>query len=140
MHVVPPARYEGTSSAMAIDFPRPGVVVLTIEGHDIGEFGPEPLRRLEKYLSDNQSIELYIDARRTKGVSVEVSSEWALWLGVNRAHFEHISMLTGSRFIQITAEFVRGFSDLQGVMRIYTEGGAFDEALASSVAGESGNR
>ena len=130
-----PVSYEGTSSTLAIDAPSARVVVLTIEGHDIGEFGSTPMNKLEKHLPEGQPVELYIDARRTKGVSVEVSSAWALWLGANRSRFEHVHMLTGSRFIQITAEFVRNFSDLHGVMRIYTDATAFDEALAVSLAG-----
>lgn len=134
MQVDLPVHYGGTTSAMVLGSPAPGVVVLTIEGHDVGEFGSEPIKRLEECLSDNAPVELYVDARRTKGVSIEVSSEWALWFGSNRGNFEHISMLPGSRFIQITAEFVRRFADLQGVMRIYTDDGAFDEALAASIA------
>ena len=129
------AHYEGTSGAMAMESPAPGVVLITIEGHDIGEFGSEPMRWLEGHLSSARPVELYIDARRTRGVSMGVSSEWALWLQENRASFGHISMLPGSRFIEITAEFVRRFSGLDGVMRIYTDGPAFDEALASSIAG-----
>lgn len=128
-----PVRYEGTSCEMSIASPAPGVVVLTIAGHDVGEFGSVPMDQLEAYLSGTRSIELYIDARRTKGASIEVSSDWALWLGANRSHFQHISMLTGSRFIQITAGFVRSFSELEDVMRIYTEADAFDRALASSI-------
>lgn len=120
---------------MTIDSPASGVVVLTIEGHDIGEFGSEPMRRVEDYLSSIQPVELYVDARRTKGVSIGVSSEWALWLRTNRASLGRISMLPGSRLTEVTAEFVRRFSELEDVMRIYTDGAAFDEALASSIAG-----
>jgi phage regulator Rha-like protein len=42
-------------------------------------------------------------------------------------------MLTGSRFIQITAEFVRRFASLEGVMRICTEPAIFDFALAEAL-------
>lgn len=134
----PPVQYEGTSSAFTVDAPAPRVVVLTIEGHDVGEFGSAPIRRLEDCLPDGAPAALYIDARRTRGVSIGVSSEWALWLGANRARFEQIHMLTGSRFIQVTAEFVRRFSDLEGLMRIYTDAEAFDEALASACAAAGG--
>lgn len=119
---------------MSIEAAAPGVVVLTIAGHDTGEFGSVPMSRMEEYLPERGTVELYIDARRTKGASIEVSSDWALWLGANRDRFEHISMLTGSRFIRFTAGFVRSFSGLEDVMRLYTEADAFDEALAASVA------
>jgi hypothetical protein len=133
MATAAPIRYEGTTCELAIHTPADGVVVLTITGHDVGEFGSVPMTELEKLLSDDNSIELYIDARDTQGASVEVSSEWALWLGANRARFKRICMLTGSRFVQLTAGFVRSFSGLEDVMRIYTDAQAFDEALAVSV-------
>lgn len=128
-----PITYDGTYCELSVDSPAAGIVVVTISGHDIGEFGSAPMARLEDYLSDGRPIELYIDARETQGASVEVSSEWALWLSAHRSHFHHVSMLTGSRYIEITAGFVRSFSSLEDVMRIYTDAAAFDESLARSI-------
>jgi hypothetical protein len=42
-------------------------------------------------------------------------------------------MLTGSRFIHMTAEIVRRFSSLDGLMRITTDPAAFDAALLEAV-------
>jgi hypothetical protein len=38
-------------------------------------------------------------------------------------------MLTGSRFVQLTANFVRNFAQFGELMRIYTEAAAFDDEL-----------
>lgn len=92
------------------------------------------MRAVEERLLGEDRAELYIDARRTKAASVEVSGDWALWLGAHRDRFAHVSMLTGSRFIEVTAGFVRSFSELEDVMRLYTDAEAFDEALAASIA------
>ena len=127
------AYFESTHCELSIDSPGRGIVRITIAGRDIGEFGDAPMERLEKFLSDHRIIELYIDARHTKSASIEVSNDWARWLGANRSRFNHVSMLTGSRFIEVTAGFVRSFSDLQDVMRIYTDERAFEEALAASI-------
>ena len=43
-------------------------------------------------------------------------------------------MLTGSRFIRLTADFVRRFADLGELMRIYTDPAVFDGALSNAVA------
>lgn len=51
----------------------------------------------------------------------------------HRAAFKRINMLTGSRYIQITAAFVRRFAGLADLMHVFTEHAAFDEGLASSV-------
>ena len=42
-------------------------------------------------------------------------------------------MLTGSRFVQLTADFVRRFAELGDSMSLYTDGKAFDEALQNAV-------
>jgi phage regulator Rha-like protein len=41
-------------------------------------------------------------------------------------------MLTGSRFVQLTADFVRRFAELGDAMHVYTDGAAFDEALRAA--------
>lgn len=126
--------YQGIACELSIASPASSVVVVTISGLDIGEFGSMPTARLENYFSDQQAVELFIDARRTRGASIDVSGDWAVWLGAHRSHFKRINMLTGSRFIEVTADFVRRFSRLEDVMRIYTDAKAFDKALAVSIA------
>jgi hypothetical protein len=50
-----------------------------------------------------------------------------------RHRFKQISMLSGSRYIEITAQFVRRFTGLADRMRIYTDAAAFDQGLYDSV-------
>jgi hypothetical protein len=126
--------YEGVHCRLAIERPAPAVVVVRLGGWDAGEFGDVPMQELAKDLAADNRIELFIDARASKGASIEVSGEWAQWLGKHRSRFKHISMLTGSRFIQLTANFVRRFAELGDVMRIYADPVAFDGALAQSIA------
>jgi len=71
----------------------------------------------------------------TDGASIAISGDWAVWLGANQASLRSVTMLTGSRFIQVTAEFVRRFSALEGIMRICTEPPVFDSALAEAMEG-----
>ena len=119
---------------MTVERPAPSIVVVSFSGRDTGELGGAPFREMEKAIDGERRIELFIDARHGRGASVDVSSEWAMWLGTNRGAFQHVSMLTGSPFIQLSADFVRRFAGLGEVMRIYTEPSAFDGALASAVA------
>lgn len=127
-------RYQGVHCAMTIRRPAPGVVVLEIEGNDIGELGAAPFVELARDMEASPSIELFVDARATRLASMEVSSDWAHWLAKNRMKLRHVSMLTGSRFIQITASFVRRFADLGELMRLYTEPAVFDGALTNAIA------
>lgn len=126
--VTDPRTLKAKHSTMTITRPRPHVVHVAIIGRDVGEHGDEPLRALDEELASG-SYTLFIDARDTLGASVDVSNVWAQWLRNRRDQLQAIHMLTGSRFIQLTADFVRRFAELGDAMRIYTDGAAFDEAL-----------
>lgn len=122
-------RFEGLHSSLAITRPVPHVVVVTIAGRDVGEHDVGPLRALDDELQHG-AFTLFIDARRAPGASVDVSNIWAQWLRRHRDELQRVHMLTGSRFVQLTADFVRRFAELGDTMLIYTDGAAFDEALA----------
>jgi hypothetical protein len=131
--------YEGVHCALSIREMASGVVVLRISGTDVGEFGDAPMQKLNEFLTGTGPVRLFIDARQVRGASIEVSGEWARWLRAHKVELRDIHMLTGSRFVEVTADFVRRFADLEGMMRIYTEAAAFDAALAEAVA-ESGRK
>jgi len=126
-------RLEGVHCAMVIKAPAPGVVVVTIEGTDVGELGEAPFRALEPLLLTGKLSELFVDARKARGPSIDVSSDWAQWLTNHRARLLHVSMLTGSRFVQLSAGFVRSFADLGDIMRLYSDDRAFEGAVSNAV-------
>jgi hypothetical protein len=127
--MAPEIRYDGVHCAFVIERAAPGVLVLRISGTDVGELGDAPMRGLDDLLAGESPFEFFIDARETRGASIEVSGEWAVWLKHRKARFSRIHMLVAGRFIELTADFVRRFADLEGVMRIYTDPAAFDSAL-----------
>jgi hypothetical protein len=129
----PEQRFDGVHCAIIIRRPAPGVLVLAITGTDTGELGDAPFRAVADDLA-RAPIELFIDARATRGASMHVSRDWAVWLGNHRDCFRAISMLTASRFVQLTADFVRTFAQLGELMRVYTDAAAFDAALSVAVA------
>lgn len=107
-----------------------GIVVMRISGTDIGEFGRQPMEELEKCLTETGPAHLFIDARDVRGASMNVSGAWAEWLRSHRSQLRHISMLTGSRQVEVTAGFVRRFAALEDIMQVYTEPDIFEAALA----------
>jgi hypothetical protein len=109
------------------------VFVLRIAGTDVGEFADAPMRVLDGWIAGSDALNLFIDARDVRGASIAVSGEWAAWLGAHRDLLKSVTMLTGSRYIQITAEFVRRFAALEGIMRICTEPDVFDKSLAEAL-------
>jgi hypothetical protein len=107
------------------------VVVLRLAGWDTGEFGDAAMREIARDFAGKIPLQLFVDARAVKGATIDVSNDWALWLRANRAHFAHVSMLTGAPFVQLTARFVQRFAELGDLMRIYTDAQGFDAALAA---------
>ena len=135
MTLLPTVEHEGIHCSLIIRRPAPAIAVVVLQGQDIGEFADFPMRELAKDLERYGSIDLFIDARAVRGASIEVSSEWAFWLRTHATGLRQICMLTGSRYIQITAQFARRFVGLGEQMKIFTDAVAFEETLAASSNG-----
>jgi hypothetical protein len=133
MAALPSVNHEGIHVDLTIRRPAPGVAVIVIRGTDVGEFGDYAMRELDKDLAQFGSLALFIDARAVKSASIEVSSAWARWMSRHREQLTRIAMLTGSRYIQITATFVRRYAGLVHQMQLFTDAAAFDQELASCV-------
>jgi hypothetical protein len=125
------SRFEGVHSTFVISRPAEHVVLIVITGRDAGEHGNGPLELLDEQVALGP-FSLFIDARRTMGASIDVSNIWARWLRANRDQLHRIHMLTGSRFVQLTADFVRRFAELGDAMLIYTDGAAFDDTFRTA--------
>jgi hypothetical protein len=134
MTLLPTLEYEGVHCSLIIRRPAPAVAVVVLQGSDTGEFADFPMRELTKDLERYGTIELFIDARAVRSASIEVSSEWAFWMRTHAKTLRQICMLTGSRYIQITAQFAQRFVGLGEQMKIFTDARAFEETLAASCA------
>lgn len=121
--------FEGAHFAVVLEQLSESLIVMRLSGTDTGELLDAPIRQLDEWLVGLKAVEFFIDARDVRGASIDVSSGWAAWLTANRAQFKTITMLTGTKFIQITAEFVRRFAGLNGIMWVCTDPKVFDLAL-----------
>lgn len=121
--------WESADSTLRLRRVGPGVVLLVITGTDVGEHGAAPFEELEKDLRGG-GLSLFVDAKQSRGVTIEVSAEWCRWLARHRNALRGVYMLTGSPFVQITAKLVRNFGELGDLMCIYTDAQAFEQALA----------
>lgn len=129
-------RFEAIHSTLVLSWPAPRVTVVTFSGKDTNELGDAPFLTLDAGLLEN--TELFIDARKATSASIDVSAAWALWLRRNNERFAHVSMLTGSRFIAMSADQVKRFAELGERMRLYTDAVAFDQAVELAIASAGG--
>ena len=121
--------FEGAHCAVVLEQLSLSLILMRLSGTDTGELRDAPMRTLDEWLSGARAVEFFIDAGKVRGASIDVSSDWAAWFTANRDRFQSITMLTGNKFIQITAEFVRRFAGLNGIMWVCTEAKVFDLAL-----------
>jgi hypothetical protein len=121
--------FEGAHCAVELEQFSQSLLLMRLSGSDTGELRDAPMRKLADWLGHAEAVEFFIDARNVRGASIDVSSEWATWFTTHRDRFQSITMLTGSKFIQITAEFVRRFAGLNGIMWVCTDANVFDLAL-----------
>jgi hypothetical protein len=124
--------FEGTHCTLELSRPAAGVVLIVLKGHDVGEFGDAPFRELDKDLAEGLPIEVFVDARNVPAASIEVSGSWAQWMMGNRDRIQRFNIFCQSRFIELTAKFVRQFTEFGPRMRIYTDAEAFEIALRAA--------
>lgn len=127
-------RLENEHGSITVTRPATGVVLVEFTGQDAGQFDVAPFVLLDKQLASRSQTALFIDARQARGASIDVSGAWAQYLAKNKDRFSCVSMLTGSRFIQLSAEFVKRFAEMGDLMRLYTDPAAFDEALEEATS------
>jgi hypothetical protein len=132
----PAVSFEGAHCTLELSRPAAGVVLIVLSGHDVGEFGDAPFRELDKDFSDGLPIEVFVDARKVPSASIEVSGSWAQWMMSNRDRIQRFNIFCQSRFIELTAKFVRQFTEFGPRMRIYTDAETFENALRAASASD----
>lgn len=103
-------------------------VLVRLLGKDYGELGSQPFLELEKNF-DAGPLELFFDLQAATGATMDVSSGWALWLRRHRERLRSVSILSGSRFVHLSARTVQGFSQLGDKLKLYADPVAFHGAL-----------
>lgn len=129
------ATFEGAHCTLALSRPAAGVVLIVLKGSDVGEFGDAPFRELDTDLAAGLPIEIFVDARAVPAASIDVTGSWAQWMMANRDRIQRFNIVCRSRFIEVTAKFVRQFTEFGPRMRIYTDTEGFDAALQAAVSG-----
>jgi hypothetical protein len=111
---------------------RPGVLVVVIEGSDKGQFGTAALDEIRLELLRQRPLELFVDAEAASMVAVEVSKEWTQFFSLNREHLTRVSVLVGSKAIELTVAIAQHLSRTGNLLQIYSDRELFDARLAAS--------
>jgi hypothetical protein len=119
-------------SAFEFARPKPGVLVVTIEGYDKGQFGTAPFDEIGSALRVAAPLELFIDARNAVGATVRVSQDWTSYLSHHKSDFRHVHVLAGSKMVELTVAIARHLSRTGNLIQIYSDPTIFETQLAAA--------
>lgn len=109
---------------------RPGALLVTISGIDDGRFGMMSLDEVRVHLLEHRGLELFIDAQAAVAAVVEVSKEWTHFFSTNRVRLKRVSVLVGSRAIELTIAIAQHLSQTGNLIQIYTDRALFEDRLS----------
>ncbi len=111
---------------------RPGKLLVTIEGNDKGHFGTASLDEIRLEILRGKPLELFVDARAATGAAVSVSNEWTQFFAQNRENLSRVSVLVGSKVMNLTVAIAQHLSRTGNLIQIYSDPETFDAQLAAA--------
>jgi hypothetical protein len=110
---------------------RPGALLVTITGHDTGQFGTTTLDEIRFELLRHRPLELFIDAREALGPAVSVSTEWTSFFSLNREQLRRVTVLVGSKVVELTVAIAQHLSRTGNLIQIYSDPETFSERVSA---------
>ena len=105
----------------------PALLQLVIEGRDSGRLGALPLDELQvQQQGQVRTGMLFVDASGAGSVDARVRDEWVAWIRAHRDDFGAMSILAGSRLMQLTFGLAREAAQAGQRMRIHDDRAAFE--------------
>jgi hypothetical protein len=117
---------------------RPGVLLVSVAGSDMGQFGTASLDEVRLEMLRQRPVELFVDAAAAQLVSVPVSKEWTQFFSLNREHLSRVSVLVGSRAIELTVAIAQHLSQTGNLIQIYTDRELFAARLQAAREAKAG--
>src|SRR4051812_4319524 len=103
-------------------FIRQGCVMeIVIDGIDRGQLGNAPLDEIALALLHEEPLELFVDATRASMPTVEVSRQWTGFFSLNRERLKRVSILVGSRPVELTVAIAQHLSQTGNLIQIYSD-------------------
>jgi hypothetical protein len=112
---------------------HPGVMEIRIEGIDQGQLGAAPLDEIAVALLRERPLELFIDATRASMPAVKVSREWMRFFSLNREALHRVSVLVGSRSVELTVAIAQHLSQTGKLIQIYSDEDLFEARKAQAL-------
>ena len=110
--------------------PRPGVLQVTVQGRDTGQFGPTTLDEIRAEIGRTPLVALFVDARDADRVAMAVSEEWTRFFSEHRSQLRQVNILVRSKVLHLTMSIAQHLSRTGSLIKIHSNPQAFEGALA----------
>ena len=111
---------------------RQGALRVTVTGGDSGQFGTAALDEIRIELLRHRPLELFVDAQAATFVAVEVSKEWTHFFALNREHLWRVSVLVGTKAVELTIAIAQHLSRTGNLIQLYTDAELFEARVAAA--------
>jgi hypothetical protein len=111
---------------------RPGAVLVTALGADMGQFGTASLDEIRLEMLRHRPVELFIDAQGVTMVAVDVSKEWTQFFSLNRDNLRRVSVLVGSKAMELTVAIAQHFSQTGNLIQLYSDRELFEARITAA--------
>jgi len=111
---------------------RPGVLFVTVVGHDTGAFGTAALDEITRVLQRERPLTLFVDTREARSVAPTVRDDWTRFFASNRSQLNAVHVLTSSKAVHLSVAVAQHFSDTGNLIRLYSKPETFDAKLAEA--------
>jgi hypothetical protein len=104
----------------------PGVLEITIEGVDRGQFGSAALDEISRAIMRERPLELFVDASGASMVTVDVSRNWTRFFELNQKDLKRVSVLVSSKSVELTIAIAQHLSRTGKLIQIYSDREVFE--------------
>jgi hypothetical protein len=118
--------------------PRPGVLLVIIEGYDDGSLGDACFDQIQAEMARFGPLELFFDTGATLGAATPVREAYTAWFAAQQARLRRVHIFGASRFILSTMHISRELSRTGDLIVVYSDRAAFDAALGRARAAPRG--
>ena len=115
------------------EHPQPGVLLITIDGDDTGQFGNAALDEIAQEFSRfNAPVHVFVDARGAIGPSTGVMEKWTAWLAANKHKLTKLDVLVPekSKLLHLTVSIAKHLSRTGDLIGIHSELEEFSALIA----------
>jgi hypothetical protein len=122
----------GGGGSIEVVRPVPGVAVVTLRGHDRGDFGSAVFDELRADVVRYPPIELFIDLSTSTGATVAVQDQWSAWFAANRPALRGVHVLATGSYLHFAAELVKRWSRTDDLISVHTDRAPYAAAFTAA--------